>query len=395
VSLDGRTGNTFKETMGNEGYSQLGIGALSHKGRYAMNGAIGEMIFVSSPLDIETRRKIEGYLAHKWGLVSSLPSYHPYKESVPEVAYQQTWHSNLKRSNGAIVQDDYSFGFQNCTEKSDASNNGRQFDCDFVVDRKEEDSNRDREPMLTVTERDGFSYLDMSSNTVQFDTLGLDHRYSSTVSSSLGGSEGMSLSYKSVFENVHYDIQSDTSISTIQTFADPDGAELRLGWRMSTGGRAGDTSRITSSQIDMKSPDGLRANYSASSLILSENDEQGGFHWTIISAGEMKTPKVISNQVEVRDKLLVTGQIVMNSDWKIEVPDYVFEEDYDLPSLSSVESYVKENKHLPEIPSAREIAEQGLNLGEMNLRLLKKIEELTLHMIEMEKKIERLENSRR
>ena len=67
------------------------------------------------------------------------------------------------------------------------------------------------------------------------------------------------------------------------------------------------------------------------------------------------------------------------------VPDYVFSEDYKLKSLQEVEDYIKENKHLPEIPSAQEIEKNGLMLAEMNMNLLKKIEELTLYIIEMKK----------
>lgn len=68
------------------------------------------------------------------------------------------------------------------------------------------------------------------------------------------------------------------------------------------------------------------------------------------------------------------------------VPDYVFAEDYNLKSLEDVENYIKENKHLPEIPSAKEIETNGLMLAEMNMNLLKKVEELTLYMIEQQKK---------
>ncbi|MFZ6009289.1 MAG: hypothetical protein ACOYXT_02985 [Bacteroidota bacterium] len=72
-------------------------------------------------------------------------------------------------------------------------------------------------------------------------------------------------------------------------------------------------------------------------------------------------------------------------------PDYVFEENYNLPSLQEIETYIKENKHLPEVPSAKEMEANGMNLKEMNLLLLKKVEELTLHMIEQQKKIYELE----
>lgn len=70
----------------------------------------------------------------------------------------------------------------------------------------------------------------------------------------------------------------------------------------------------------------------------------------------------------------------------IAVPDYVFEKSYDLQSLSEVENYIAKNKHLPEIPSAKEITKDGINLGEMQMKLLQKIEELTLHLIEQDKK---------
>ena len=65
--------------------------------------------------------------------------------------------------------------------------------------------------------------------------------------------------------------------------------------------------------------------------------------------------------------------------------DYVFDANYDLKSLSDVESYVKENKHLPGVPSAKEIAENGMSVSQMSNIFLEKIEELTLHMIQLEK----------
>lgn len=88
-------------------------------------------------------------------------------------------------------------------------------------------------------------------------------------------------------------------------------------------------------------------------------------------------------------KLAVDGNILAKEikvKTDITVPDYVFEPDYNLSSLGEIASYVKVNKHLPEIPSAKEISRDGLDLAEMNLLLLKKVEELTLHAIENEKK---------
>jgi hypothetical protein len=70
------------------------------------------------------------------------------------------------------------------------------------------------------------------------------------------------------------------------------------------------------------------------------------------------------------------------------VPDYVFTSDYKLKSLQEVETYIKQNNHLPEIPSAKEIEKSGLMLAEMNMNLLKKMEEMTLYMIAQNKEME-------
>lgn len=86
---------------------------------------------------------------------------------------------------------------------------------------------------------------------------------------------------------------------------------------------------------------------------------------------------------------ILAKQIKVKTD--ITVPDYVFEPDYNLKSLQETEDYVKINKHLPEMPSASEIGKKGLDVAEMNLLLLKKIEELTLHLIENERKRNDLE----
>ncbi|MDG3581261.1 hypothetical protein [Galbibacter pacificus] len=67
--------------------------------------------------------------------------------------------------------------------------------------------------------------------------------------------------------------------------------------------------------------------------------------------------------------------------------DFVFNEGYNLPSLDFIESYVKKNKHLPEVASAEEMKENGVNIGEFQIKLLQKIEELTLYTITQEKKL--------
>jgi hypothetical protein len=72
--------------------------------------------------------------------------------------------------------------------------------------------------------------------------------------------------------------------------------------------------------------------------------------------------------------------------------DFVFHPDYQLPSLSEVEKFIKANQHLPEIPSAAEVQTDGIDLGEMNKKLLQKIEELTLYLIDMKKEINELKS---
>lgn len=67
-------------------------------------------------------------------------------------------------------------------------------------------------------------------------------------------------------------------------------------------------------------------------------------------------------------------------------PDYVFTKAYKLPSLKETEKHINEKGHLPGIPSAEEVKANGVDLGEMNAKLLQKIEELTLHLIASEKR---------
>ena len=87
--------------------------------------------------------------------------------------------------------------------------------------------------------------------------------------------------------------------------------------------------------------------------------------------------------------------MVTNGILSTNVADYVFEPDYKLASLSEVEAYTKTHKHLPEVPSASEIEKNGLDLAQMNLLLLKKVEELTLHTIELEKRMKAMESASR
>ncbi|MBD2768524.1 hypothetical protein IC235_11555 [Hymenobacter sp. BT664] len=92
----------------------------------------------------------------------------------------------------------------------------------------------------------------------------------------------------------------------------------------------------------------------------------------------------------VNGSAIATSMTVkLNANW----PDFVFAETYGLRSLSEVESYIKANAHLPEVPSAAQVGKDGINLGEMDATLLKKIEELTLYLIEQDKQLQELKKA--
>ncbi|TDQ11558.1 hypothetical protein [Pedobacter metabolipauper] len=111
----------------------------------------------------------------------------------------------------------------------------------------------------------------------------------------------------------------------------------------------------------------------------------------VISAATRNVGIGTSNTTE---KLSINGKIwareikVENINW----PDYVFVKDYQLPTLLETEKFIKEKGHLPGIPTATEVKDNGIDLGQMNAKLLEKMEEMTLHMIEMKKEIEMLKS---
>ncbi|MCL6220752.1 tail fiber protein [Zunongwangia sp. M21534] len=73
-------------------------------------------------------------------------------------------------------------------------------------------------------------------------------------------------------------------------------------------------------------------------------------------------------------------------------PDYVFDINYKLLTLQEVQDFINKNGHLPNVPSAKQMDEEGLHLKEMNLKLLEKIEEITLYVLKQEQRIKILED---
>jgi hypothetical protein len=93
-----------------------------------------------------------------------------------------------------------------------------------------------------------------------------------------------------------------------------------------------------------------------------------------------------SEKLDVAGKIRACEVIVEQNNWC----DYVFEPNYNLKSLDEVEQFIKQNKHLPNIPPAKEIAQNGIAISDMTQRMMEKIEELTLYVIQQQKEIEQL-----
>ena len=105
-----------------------------------------------------------------------------------------------------------------------------------------------------------------------------------------------------------------------------------------------------------------------------------------------------NEMLEVNGNTLIQGNLEA---WKIKVtatpgsvPDYVFATNYKLKSLNELEAFIKANSHLPNIPNAKEIEANGQDVGDLQLKLLEKIEELTLYVIELEAGRQKSEDGR-
>jgi hypothetical protein len=116
---------------------------------------------------------------------------------------------------------------------------------------------------------------------------------------------------------------------------------------------------------------------------------QNGNNETIMKARVDGKIAIGTTDFSGNHKLRVEGSIGAR-EIKVEIngwSDFVFENNYELRPLEEVEQHINEKGHLPEIPSEAEVVENGINLGEMNAKLLQKIEELTLYLIEQNKEL--------
>jgi len=122
------------------------------------------------------------------------------------------------------------------------------------------------------------------------------------------------------------------------------------------------------------------------------NDGNAWFAMPVRIGGSFADLNVIQNDYNLYVAKGIRTEKV-NVEYYNQWPDYVFEPEYKLTPLAEVEEFVDENKHLPGVPSASQVQKNGIDLGEMNAVLLKKVEELTLYIIDLEARMAELEKN--
>ena len=142
------------------------------------------------------------------------------------------------------------------------------------------------------------------------------------------------------------------------------------GWSDDTGGKAHELAFGDDSKIYLRS--GYESTGWGSWRALMVSNESGNFGIGTTNPTEMLT---VAGKIGAREIKVSTNAGA----------DFVFEPDYKLTDLAALEKFVKTHKHLPDIPAAKQMVENGVNLGELNIKLLQKVEELTLHLIEKDK----------
>ncbi|WP_396591853.1 fibronectin type III domain-containing protein [Allomuricauda sp. R78024] len=189
----------------------------------------------------------------------------------------------------------------------------------------------------------------------------------------------------------------DTGVTGYKIFKD-NNLEATLGdvssYQM-TGLTASTIYSFAAKAIDAAGNESLASNVSVTTDA-SGGSSGGGGTWTETSGNISYTTGNVgigTNTIPTDYRLAVSGKII-SEELKVQLqatwPDYVFDEGYDLPSLKEIQKYIAQNGHLPNIPTAKEVTEHGIEVGEMNRLLLEKIEELTLYTLQQQKEITEL-----
>nr|WP_315421953.1 hypothetical protein [uncultured Pedobacter sp.] len=164
----------------------------------------------------------------------------------------------------------------------------------------------------------------------------------------------------------------------------PGSGDLQIGYGLVLPGTLGEVSRLSLQPYGHTGgPWKFIARDDAASAFLDIN--YGTLHaLTVHHAGNVGIGIMNpTSKLEVNGNIRAKEIKVEAANW----PDYVFDQDYKILGLNELDAYIKANKHLPDMPSSKDAEANGVELGEMNKLLLKKIEELTLHLIEKDKEI--------
>nr|WP_299384846.1 fibronectin type III domain-containing protein [Allomuricauda sp.] len=183
--------------------------------------------------------------------------------------------------------------------------------------------------------------------------------------------------------NVYKDGTLETTLGNVTTF-------------QVTGLTASTSYNFTVTALDAAANESVASNTAAVTTD-SAGSSGGGTVWTESSGDISYTAGNVgigTSTIPTDYMLAVNGKII-GEELKVQIqsawPDYVFDEDYDLPSLVEIQDFIRKNGHLPNIPSAKEVENEGIEVGEMNKMLLEKIEELTLYIIQLEQKNQTIE----
>ncbi|MDD3322821.1 MAG: hypothetical protein PHS59_15390 [Paludibacter sp.] len=161
---------------------------------------------------------------------------------------------------------------------------------------------------------------------------------------------------------------------------------------------------LNTTKIFLRNPIGKTWAISSGANMISENNFSI-YNWTnntsspLLQINETGNVKIGTSATSPTDELLTVFGVIHAKEVQVDLTgslaDFVFHPSYTLMPLNEVEQYVNVNSHLPEMPSAAEVSKNGLNMGEMQNKLLQKIEELTLYVIEQQKRIEMLEKNQK
>ncbi|WP_422349034.1 fibronectin type III domain-containing protein [Flagellimonas sp.] len=188
----------------------------------------------------------------------------------------------------------------------------------------------------------------------------------------------------------------DVGVTNYRVYKDGvlDGTSGNLTSYQATGLTSGIAYDFTVSALDAAENESSQSTSISVTMDTTSGGGGGSSVWSETGSTASYTGDVVigTSAVPSGYKLAVDGDIrtreirVDQDNW----PDYVFDQDYDLPTLEEIKSFIEANGHLPKIPSAEEVTKHGTDLGKMDRLLLEKIEQLTLYVLEQQKEIQHL-----